>query len=299
MKMELGMTSEVNVTRKLQHILAGLSPRTDQVAQLSATSRGNKRARMLEAIGQTVLARVLVFTSEHEGTAKATLVLNVNSSRVTAVEHAEPESLGNVPDLTSESRTETAQQLGALMTEFSRVDGDVHLQSFPPETAPGAEDVGITLSELLAVVTVEELPEDVVEATQVAEVSEPEDVAVPIDAAQPARAGYLARFYDSVDSFSAAKAEITADGAIARQSEPELIAADLAELLTRDLQEWENDSGDVIAMPQLIVMRPEKPKDPALALYRTESGTVVSVHETRKLGSVVSALKELRQSDEQ
>lgn len=292
------MTVEENVTRKLQNILDDLSPRGTEASVLSAASRGGKRAKMLEAIGQTVLPRVLEFTSQEQSQVTATLVLMVSSSRVTGVEKAEPDVLGEMPDLTSEDRDESAQQLGALMTSLSRMEGDVHLRSFPPETAPDAEDVGITLSELLSVVTVEDLPEDVVEASQAPQdVAEPEEAA-PIAAEQPVGAGYLARFYDSVDGFSPAKVEITAEGQISRQSGPDIVAPDLAELLTRDLMEWENDSGEVIATPQLIVMRPEKPKDPALALYRTESGTVVAVHETRKLGSVVNALKGLRQSDE-
>ena len=138
-----------------------------------------------------------------------------------------------------------------------------------------------------------------VEASQTPQELVEEEEVAPIDAAQPVGGGYLARFYDSVDGFAPAKVEITSEGQISRQSGPDIVAPDLAELLTRDLQEWANDSGEVIATPQLIVMRPEKPKDPALALYRTESGTVVAVHETRKLGSVVNALKGLRQSDEQ
>ena len=150
------MTIEENVTRKLKYVIEDLSARNSDIAVLSATSRGQKRAKMLEAIGQTVLPRVLVFTSQQKDDVAATLFLNVSSSRVTAVEKVEPEALADLPDLNPENREETAQQLGALMTAFSRMEGDVHLRSFPPETAPDAEDVGITLSELLTVVTVEE-----------------------------------------------------------------------------------------------------------------------------------------------
>jgi len=294
------MTIEENVTRKLTQMLTEFSPRLTEKNELTAASRGHKRARILEAIGQTVLPRTLAFSAGSNGEELSALVLEVSNSRVTAVSRAEPASLGALPDLSQSDREEAARQLGAMITAFSRETGGVFLQSSPPETAPDAEDVGITLSELLAVVTVEDLPDDVVETSQktAPETEDEKEDAPVIDAQQPARAGYLARFYDAVEAFSPARAEIGTDGEILRQSEPDLMTPDLTELLARDLQEWQNDSGAAIAVPQLIVMRPEKPRDPAIALYRTQSGTVISVHETRKLGSVVSALKGLRQADE-
>ncbi len=266
------MAVSEDVARKLLHMVQNVRARNTPEVLLMGDTRGKKRARMLEVIGDTILPRQLEFTSIQNGLENARLTLNVSSARVTETLVVEPSSLGENADIDGADRIQAAQQLGDLITRFSRAGGDIFLSSQPPENPPEAEDVGITLSEILAVVTVEDLPEDAQDASS--------------------------DFYDLCEDFSLSRAELSKTGIIQRSSgEPEILP-DLAALLAMDLEDWTKDSSAAIPMPQLIVMRPERGRDPALAMFCDGNVVVVSVHETRKLGSVVTALKELQRDDD-
>ena len=287
-----------DVARKLLNVVQNIRARTTPEILLQGDTRGQKRARILEAISQTVLPRQLEFTSVLNGLEKAKIILQVGSARVTGVLAISPDDLGDAPGISGVDRIQAAQQLGHLIMAFSRMDGDVFLSSIPPENPSDADNVGITLSELLAVVSVEDLPEDTVDAIEtvdksdVGEIVEAPAQTLSIDADHIQDIG--AEFYDACANFSMNRLEMNTSGDIKRQSGEAEILPDLSALLAMDLGDWRKDSKPAIPTPQLIVMRPAKGRDPALAMYCDETGTVIVTHETRKLGSVVAALNELQ-----
>ena len=296
------MTINENVARRLLQIVQDVSARDTAKIALIAKTRGEKRARMLETIGQSVLSRRLEFTSIGNGSQTGSLVLEVTNSRVTRMIDATPDTLGDVVAISSGERHDVAQQLGQIVTGFSRCDGDIFALSTPLDHTPDAEDVGITLNELLAVVTVEDLPEDLLDIAAGESTSDDEATEEIVQDVQKTEAHegpseQLKTFYDRVEGLSSWRAILSTDGGISQESGT-LFSDDLAGSLASDLTEWSSDSGDAISLPQLIVMRPRKGRDEAMALYRNAAGTAVSVHETRKLGSVVGAVKELLKHDD-
>jgi len=270
----------------LDQIGRSSNARLSQAVQLPGDGAEARRHDMLRSIRNTVLPRRLEFTAENGDR----LTIGVNSSRVTDV-FAFGDTAG--PDFNAEPRQDLAQKLAQMVTTIAAAPGPLALSSQHPGVSPRADDVGITLSEIEAACADIPLPAQ----PRVELVSDRQDLVETPDSAPETTTAPQA-FYDGMAHVAQGRGRFihqnagpaSFDGACedGQQLYP---GDDLVSQLASDLAAWETDAGSTLSHPQLIVMRPAGGHGTCLTLFRDEIETTAAIHETRKLGSVVSTWK--------
>ncbi|KUJ73177.1 hypothetical protein AVO45_15660 [Ruegeria marisrubri] len=281
---------DTQILDMLAEIGRSVSARVSPAVHVQGETAELRRSAILKTIRGTVLPRRLEFTAANGDL----LALEVGSSRVTDVIEG---SQGELPDFETDSREEITERLASLISAISSAPAPLELVSLRPDTDPDADDVGITMSEIEKACAAIELPGDprvaVVSDDSVPE-SAPEPVAEPQDRS-------LARdFFQGSERFATGRVLIDSSSLEPVESDglcsagaPLCPSADALAQFARDLAGWDADSASTLTHPQLIVLRPSGGKAAGLAIFRDGSLTSAAVHETRKLGAVVSLWKTL------
>ncbi|WP_170464774.1 hypothetical protein [Ruegeria arenilitoris] len=254
--------------------------RLDPAVTLPGDTAIERREKVLQAIRGTVLPRRLEFTAANGDC----LAIEVNSSRVTDVFRVR---FGVAPDFETDQREELATQLGQLVSDIAMAPTPLSMMSLRPDNALEADDVGITFSEIAkACTSIELLAEPVVSIVP--------DIAEPV-ADDDASDSLASQFYVEAERFALGRVQSGAgNGAVKRadgdcaKDQPLHVDQALLEKFARDLAGWDADAADVLAHPQLIVMRPSGGKGASLAVLNDGDDFSVVVHEARKLGAVVN-----------
>ena len=278
------MTS-ADIVDMLENIGRAATPRLSPAVQLPGETASDRRQDILRAIRGTVLPRRLDFNAS-DGTCMA---IEVNSSRVTDVFAA---STGAVPDFETESREDLTGKVAQLVSNLSTAPGPLHMTSRRPDAALEADDVGVTYSEIAAACAQIDLPDAPPAEPVIAVVSDTADARPQAEADQPS---LLRQFYDMAGKFALGRVLDQGDGTppetdgACDQGQPLHPDQPLLDRLSADLSGWDADTAPALGHPQLIVMRPAGGTGAALALLRDGSGTTAVVHQSRKLGAVISA----------
>ncbi|MBO9446862.1 hypothetical protein [Ruegeria sp. R14_0] len=254
--------------------------RIDPAVTLAGDTAVERREKVLQAIRGTVLPRRLEFTAANGDC----LAIEVNSSRVTDVFRVR---VGVAPDFATDQREVLAAQLAQLVSDIAMAPAPLSMMSLRPDNALEADDVGITFSEIANACTSIEMPVDPV-------------VSIVPDAPEPvtedeASDSLASQFYVDAERFALGRVQASAgNGAMKRAdgdcAEEQALHADqeLLKNFARDLAGWDADAAEILAHPQLIVMRPSGGKGASLAVLNDGDEFSVVVHEARKLGAIVT-----------
>ncbi|WP_170423544.1 hypothetical protein [Ruegeria arenilitoris] len=271
---------DTNILDLLEDIGRSAVARLDPAVTLPGDTAIERREKVLQAIRGTVLPRRLEFTAANGDC----LAIEVNSSRVTDVFRVR---FGVAPDFETDQREELATQLGQLVSDIAMAPAPLSMMSLRPDNALEADDVGITFSEIAKACTSIELPAEPV-------------VSIVPDAAEPvtdddAPDSLASQFYVGAERFALGRVQADVGNGVMKRAdgdcaEKQPLHADqaLLEKFARDLAGWDADAADVLAHPQLIVMRPSGGKGASLAVLNDGDEISVVVHEARKLGAVVN-----------
>ncbi|MEX0317348.1 MAG: hypothetical protein AB3N21_05335 [Ruegeria sp.] len=290
---------DTNILDMLGDISRRATARLSPANTLSGTTASERRVEILRTIRGTILPRRLEFSSENEDR----LVLEVSSSRVTDVLEA---TQGDAPGFDADDREQVTMRLAQLISKFSETIGPLEVLSLHPDKSPDADDVGITMSEIetaCAEIAVSDTP--LIEDTPTTAQSEDEAPTVILEpqnlTTPPTSTKSVAHlFHKGAAAFASGRVlvrkwndtpvDMAGDCAPDGPLYPD---ADVLAQFASDLAAWDTDSADAISHPQLIVLRPSGGKAPGIALCRDGEATAAAIHETRKLGAVVSLWKSL------
>ncbi len=290
---------DTDILDMLEEIGRTSTARLSPAVHLAGANAAERRQSVLRAIRGTILPRRLEFNAANG----ESLVIEVNSSRVTDVFKTGPET---PPDFETEPRDALAEKLAQLVSAIAAAPGPIEILSLRPDSNLEADDVGITLSEIETACEQIELPSEPRIAV-VADTPEQTNAPAPVEKTSatpsPDGSGMAQEFYDGSDRFAVGRLLVdgessvsTRSGGICEVDQPLHPSQGLLDQLARDLAGWDADGAATLSHPQLIVMRPSGGKGVGLAILRAEKATVLAPHETRRLGAVVNLWKSIKGS---
>ncbi len=288
---------DTDILDMLDEIGRTSTARLSPAVHLTGANAAERSQSVLRAIRGTILPRRIEFNAANG----ESLVIEVNSSRVTDVFKTDPET---PPDFETEHRDALTEKLAQLVTAIAAAPGPIEILSLRPDSNLKADDVGITLSEIESACEQIELPSEPRTAV-VADTFEQTNTLASVEKTpatpSPNQSTMAHEFYEGSDRFAIGRILVdgesfvsTRSGGICEPDQPLHPSQGLLDQLSRDLAGWDADGAATQSHPQLIVMRPSGGKGVGLAILRDEKATVLAPHETRRLGAVLNLWKSIK-----